>query len=126
MPTRAKSPCLQHGCGALVDRGRCPAHTIERTQQTYAERNAEPISKLYRRAAWSNFRTYFFRRHPICQRVIDGVRCLRIATLVHHRLSPKERPDLFLDEENCRALCAEHHHAHDGDVGTEVYATDNW
>jgi 5-methylcytosine-specific restriction protein A len=126
MPMKPKSPCLQQGCGALVDRGRCPAHTIERTQQTYAERNADPVSKLYRTAAWSNFRKYFFRRHPICQRVIDGVRCLRIATLLHHKKSPRECPDLFLDEDNVVALCAAHHHKKAGDTREDVFAVDNW
>jgi hypothetical protein len=126
MPTRAKSPCLEPGCGKLVDKGRCPAHTVERTHQTYAERNTDEISKWYRTARWAKFRTYFFRRHPICQRVVEGVRCLRIATLVHHRLSPRERPDLFLDEDNAVALCAPHHHKALGDTREDVFAVDNW
>src|SRR6266513_5354817 len=115
MPMKPLSPCLEQGCNKLVPRGRCTAHTIERTHQTYAERNTDEISKWYRTARWAKFRVYFFRRHPICQRIVEGVRCLRIAALIHHCKSPRECPDLFLDEENCKALCAAHHHGNDGD-----------
>jgi hypothetical protein len=123
---RAKSPCLEQGCGKLVDRGRCPAHTKAHNTQRYAERNQDEVSKWYRTKRWVEFRAWFLRHHPVCQRVIDGERCYSFATLIHHRISPRSRPDLFLDEDNCRALCSEHHHGNDGDRGDEVYAVDNW
>src|SRR5882672_4068880 len=99
MPTRAKSPCLEPGCSKLVDRGRCPLHTKERNTEVYANRNADPVSKLYRTVAWVRFRSWFLRKYPVCQRVIDGIRCFRPASLVHHSISPRQDASGFLSEE---------------------------
>ena len=62
----------------------------------------------------------------MCQRVINGERCHDFATVVHHVLSPRDRPDLFIDESNCRAVCVPHHPTGQGAGPDEVYAVDNW
>jgi 5-methylcytosine-specific restriction endonuclease McrA len=66
------------------------------------------------------------RQHPICQRITDGIRCTNIATLLHHRKSPRERPDLFLDEDNVVALCSKCHHKAPGDTREDVFAVDDY
>lgn len=123
MASAAFKTCLHPGCPALVKGGsRCPKHAERHRVRQQSERNDDEVSKWYRNAPWARFRRWFLRANPQCQRIIDGVRCERVATLIHHRKSPRQFPELFLVAENCVALCAEHHHAHEGDLGTEVYA----
>jgi len=54
-------------------------------------------------------------------RVIDGVQCNRIADTVHHLISPRKRPDLFVDANNVAAVCRQHHHHGEGAQPDEVY-----
>ena len=115
-------PCAKTGCPKLVTRGRCAEHEKSFNQQTTAIRQQDEVSKWYRTARWARFRSWFLRQNPICQRIVDDVRCECIATLVHHRKSPRQFPELFTDADNTIALCDRHHHGHDGDVGDENYA----
>jgi len=76
---------------------------------------------MYLHPRWKKFRQWFLRLNPVCQRVIDGVRCERIADTVHHLLSPRQRPDLFIDATNVKAVCRAHHHHGEGAQPGEVY-----
>jgi hypothetical protein len=128
MGTAAKKPCAGPMCPVLLSSGQryCPKHELKNKQQVNAGRRNDEVRKLYNRTFWIRFRDWFIRHHPVCQRVIDGARCLQPATVVHHMLSPRDRPDLFISEENCRAVCAPHHPTGQGATPDQVYATDSW
>jgi hypothetical protein len=56
-------------------------------------------------------------RNSICQKIQrDGQQCRNGASIVHHLISPRARPDLFLDVHNVVALCAACHPG--GECGT--------
>jgi hypothetical protein len=112
-------------CPVLLSAGvrHCPKHATGYKAQTNERRRNDEINKWYKRKFWIDFQQWFLRQHPVCARVIDGVRCLYAATIVHHRKSPRTHPELFTTEENCVGLCANHHHGHEGDRGDEVYAS---
>ena len=70
---------------------------------------------FYHSAAWKHVRAVALMRDGgMCQDCMDrmrsgiGVKPNR-ATLVHHIIPRSERPDLELDPDNLRALCAECH-----------------
>lgn len=70
---------------------------------------------FYHTAAWKRVRQVALQRDGgMCQDCMDrmrtgvGIRPNR-ATLVHHVIPRSERPDLELDPDNLRALCAECH-----------------
>jgi hypothetical protein len=128
MGSSAKKPCAGPNCPVLMSSGQrfCPKHAAKTKERINEGRRSDEVRKLYKRTFWIEFREWFLRKHPVCQRVIDGKRCLQPATVVHHMLSPRDRPDLFLDEDNCRAVCAPHHPTGQGAGPDEVYAVDNW
>ena len=70
---------------------------------------------FYHSAAWKHVRAVaLMRDHGMCQDCMDRMRAgigvrPRRATLVHHIIPRSERPDLELDPDNLRALCAECH-----------------
>jgi len=128
MGLAAKKPCAGPMCPVLLSSGEryCPKHATKNKQHVNEGRRNDEVRKLYKRSFWIRFQAWFLRKHPVCQRVIDGIRCLQPATVVHHMLSPRDRPDLFIDEDNCRAVCASHHHGGQGAGPDEVYAVDDW
>jgi hypothetical protein len=128
MGTAAKKPCSAVMCPVLLSNGEryCEKHAARVREQTNEGRRSDEVRRWYKTVRWLNFQRWFIRHHPICQRVIDGKRCQQIATVVHHLLSPRDRPDLFTNEENCRALCVTHHHGGQGAGPDEVYAVDGW
>ena len=79
----------------------------------------DPIRRWYDTARWARFTVYMLDRNPMCQRIFKGEQCRNGATTVHHLLSPRQRPDLFLEPKNVVCLCA---HCHPG--GTE--GTPEW
>jgi len=103
---------------------RCPiAGAEEREKQaTYNDRfrkKNDPCARLYRTTAWFRFRWFVLNRNPICQRIVKGEQCRESATVVHHLLSPRQRPDLFLDPANVLCLCAGCHPG--GEEGTPLW-----
>ena len=82
----------------------------------------DEVDRLYDTRRWRRFRRWILRLNPICQRIVDGVRCQDFSVEVHHRQSPRKRPDLFTVAENCVGLCKRHHKKSVGDEGNEVYA----
>jgi len=123
MPVAVKKPCAHGQCPALVNRPDryCPKHAPKEKQRQYEAKKQDPVWMMYHTTEWKKFRAWFLRLNPLCMRVIDGQQCCRIATLVHHRISPRKRPDLFRCADNVKSLCAEHHAPTEGDVGDEVY-----
>jgi hypothetical protein len=127
MPAKCKRPCAKVGCINLVSDTRyCERHAKNnvRTVQhkSYDRYRAnDPIRKLYNSHTWRTFRVWFLGLNPICMRIENGKRCLRFADTVHHLLSPRNRPDLFLDATNVKAVCTAHHHHGDGAQPDEEY-----
>jgi hypothetical protein len=113
-------------CPALLNSGQrfCPKHEHKNKKRISERRSNDEISKWYKRAFWLKFQAWFLRQHPLCARVLYGVRCYQPATLVHHRKSPRTDPELFTTEDNCVGLCANHHHGGEGDRPHDVYAGD--
>jgi len=71
---------------------------------------------MYQRAPWPKFRATLLGQNVLCQKLDrGGAQCRNVSTLVHHLISPRVRPDLFVDPGNCVALCA---HCHPPDEGT--------
>ena len=62
MPARAMRPCHHSGCRTLVNGGYCAAHEAKRR----AERNADPMRRLYKSVRWRGARLIVFARDPIC------------------------------------------------------------
>jgi hypothetical protein len=112
-----RTPCRQPGCSQLVvGSGYCDRH-----KQNNARTN-DRVNKLYDLHPWSGVNgiaTVVKAKNPLCQKLIrEGgrlIRCRHFSYLVHHRLSPRQRPDLFLsvyDENGVSqliALCADCH-----------------
>ena len=102
---------------------RCPKADDGKAQErretnSFRKRN-DPINRLYWLASWKRFCRIVFNRNQICQRIIKGEQCREAATVVHHLISPRQRPDLFLDPTNVLALC-EHCHP-GGEEGTPLW-----
>jgi hypothetical protein len=121
---RAKRPCGQGQCPALVsgDQRYCEKHLPKAKQKEYEAKRNDEFWMMYQTPMWRKFRAWFLRLNPQCQRIVDGKRCEQIADTVHHRISPRKRPDLFRDADNVKAVCREHHPPTEGDAGTEVWA----
>jgi hypothetical protein len=107
MPNKTQTACLK--CGSACDKSPCskckPAH-----QQTLAEknraRNQDPDNAIYHKMEWINFSRLLRGRNPVCQRIgRDGKQCRYPCQLVHHLLSPRKHPSLFLSPSNCVAIC---------------------
>jgi 5-methylcytosine-specific restriction enzyme A len=125
MTLAAKKPCAHPCCPALVQSGMCDKHAKRQNQRAYEDKRSDETWMLYQQPRWKKFRLWFWRLNPQCQRIIDGVRCEQVATILHHRISPRQRPELFTDANNVKAVCSEHHHNHEGDRGDEVYCESN-
>jgi hypothetical protein len=120
--------CGKNGCPALVKAGAggyCPKHLEQHTQRVNRERLDDELRALYRSAGWLRFRSWFLAYNILCQRIIRGVRCQRIATDVHHRRGLRQHPEDLCDAEHCVALCKACHHKHSGDTADDVYAPTN-
>jgi hypothetical protein len=119
----AKRPCAGIMCPVLLSGSEryCPKHAEKNKQRTNESRRTDEVRSMYKTAVWIRFQQWFIRKHPVCERVIDGVRCLQPSKVAHHFISPRERPDLFTTEENLRAVCLTHHHGGQGAGPDEVY-----
>jgi hypothetical protein len=121
MPESPYSYCREPGCAIRTRSAYCPAHLNNNEAQRrraaldYERKKDDPVWKKYNCQAWVRFKASFFSCNPICQRLIDGKQCCARATLIHHILSPRVRPDLMYTFGNCRALCAAHHETTEGE-----------
>jgi hypothetical protein len=94
----------------------------------------DPINRLYAKARWTKFRAVMLARNPICQRILknpfngEPEQCHAPAVIVHHRVSPRVREDLFLVPSNMACFCRNCHPDTEGDpqgwrVGVDFVAT---
>jgi hypothetical protein len=105
-------PCRESGCPNNISKrgGYCDRH---KNNNQYAN---DSVRQIYNAPAWkgrSGIAPAVKARNPVCQKlkVVNGrrVQCLQPSFLVHHRLSPRVRPDLALsvyDEKGVSQLIA--------------------
>ena len=101
--------CKQPGCGARSrnQSGFCDSHQEKNIDSDYVRtRRKDPTDRLYKLARWAKFRRMVVEQNWQCQRLLGIERCGNIATIVHHLISPRERPDLMFDPSNVACLCA--------------------
>lgn len=112
--------CRQAGCRQPAERdgsGFCKEHVgknDQRDQRNFARRY-DAVGRMYSTTRWTNFRAWILRQRPLCQRIVAGKPCLAVGKILHHLISPRQRPDLFINAENCVVLCE---HCHPPDEGT--------
>lgn len=97
---------------------RCPRADAggkqERAEKDRFRKKTDPVNALYN-ATWQKCAALHKNRNPICQRLRNGRQCTNPAWLVHHLISPRENPSLFLDFQNLVSLCE---HCHPTSEGT--------
>lgn len=101
--------CKQPACGTRTRNanGFCDDHQEKNIGTDYVRaRNADPTDRLYKLARWYRFRRMVIEQNWQCQRLLGIEQCGNAATIVHHLISPRERPDLMFDPKNVAALCA--------------------
>jgi hypothetical protein len=119
---RAWKTCLHPGCTALTKSGtRCAKHAQQHKSRQQAERNAGEVMKAYRTARWMRMKTFLRSRNPLCQRLVNGQQCEQFSTILHHIVSPRERPDLMFSAENLICVCDEHHPSTAGETDPSRY-----
>jgi len=120
--------CLAPGCGVVgvFSAGYCPAHS----GRGIAGKALRPLEQLYHTSAYKHrFQPRMKSCNPICQRIINGERCTRPSTVLHHLNEPRTNEG-FHDPKNIVMLCACHHPG--GKPGTPEwregvdYAPTNW
>jgi hypothetical protein len=98
------------------------AQSGARAEQT-ARRRYDPNDKRYKTTAWKKLSLVMRGNNPICQRIPNaglykpGEQCHAPATMCHHIVSPRVRPDLFLVASNLICLCDQCHNDSEGTEG---------
>ncbi|MGZ8164091.1 MAG: HNH endonuclease signature motif containing protein [Methylobacter sp.] len=112
MPRKAKLPCRQSGCPALLDNpGFCDKHRREtfKTQKLTVTEDYKERNRFYQRKAWKNVRALQLQLEPLCRRC-RSVGKLTAASVVDHIMAIAEGgPDL--DQNNLQSLCSSCHNA---------------
>jgi 5-methylcytosine-specific restriction protein A len=106
-PSAPLRPCATPLCGALVQRGHCPAHSQQREHQ----RANFDTRRWYRTARWARLRAQVLTADPLCQDCKAEGR-IAMATDVHHKRKHNGDAALFWARENLEGLCSSHHSAH--------------
>jgi|HubBroStandDraft_3_1064219.scaffolds.fasta_scaffold451469_2 hypothetical protein len=75
----------------------------------------DALRSLYKKTRWLRFAASVKTCNPQCQRTVNGEQCHQASKIVHHLVSPKVRPELFLDWQYVVAICAEHHETSTGE-----------
>jgi 5-methylcytosine-specific restriction protein A len=97
-------PCLEPGCAALVQHGRCPTHARQ-LEQARPNREAR---RWYYTARWRALRSQVLGAHPLCVVCLhDGQ--VTAATEVDHIVPHRSDPVLFWNYHNLQALCVTCH-----------------
>lgn len=99
--------CAEVGCpGLALDGARyCSGHAELERQRVPFKKNHDR-NPFYNSAQWRKLRLAFLARNPEC------AQCKRAAaTVVHHIIPARQRPDLRADESNLQALCHSCHNA---------------
>ena len=92
-----KRPCLEPGCPALVDSGRCARHAAGRAWRGW-----------YRTARWAAMRQGVLMAQPLCPACHAEGRT-EPATVVDHIEPHRGNVAMFWDVTNLQALCEAHH-----------------
>ena len=79
-----------------------------------SQRVRDAVDKMYDTARWATFRAWMLMQNPICQRIVKGEQCHNPSSVVHHLISPRQRPDLFTDPRAVTCLCPTCHDASEG------------
>lgn len=123
MPRKAPTICRAPGCGQLVHGGSYCGQHVERAKQSLAESHRSynqrrPDSdQRYKTTRWRKLSIAFRRKHPLCCEC-EAQGLVRVADLVDHIEPAKEKPELFFEWRNLRALC---HRCHNR-IGRKVRA----
>src|SRR2546423_12174942 len=86
-----------------------------KTPVAKSERDRDSMRPLYKTARWVKFAALVKNCNPQCQRTVNGQQCTQPSKVVHHLVSPRVRPELFLDWQYVVAICAEHHETSEGE-----------
>jgi hypothetical protein len=100
--------CKQPACGQCTrnDNGYCDAHQLKNITTEYQRvRSKDETNHLYGCARWYRLRRMILEQNYQCQRLVGFEQCTNLARVVHHLVSPRERPDLMYDPKNMAALC---------------------
>jgi hypothetical protein len=122
------TPCAEYMCPNVVVDGKfCKDHEKDHSTDTSGasydkyRRENDPSRSRYNTGPFPKLSKILRGQNPICQKLnAAGIRCSSLSVLVHHRHSPRSRPDLFLrvfDENNVSqliCLCASDHPKDDG------------
>jgi 5-methylcytosine-specific restriction protein A len=125
MATSALRPCTYPGCGVLVVRGRCVAHTVH--TRALAERDRASAHARGYGARWNRARVEWLREHPLCVNGGEVAGCRFTGSTVDHIKPHRGDPELFWDRENWQTMCAPCHSAktaaEDGGFGNRAKVT---
>lgn len=104
MPRRPLAPCAEPGCGALVERGRCPQHQrAEYRREQVSRGTATQRGYGVRHRRW---RLMVLNAHPVC---CDPSGCNEPSVVADHVMPLSEGGDWSLS--NSQGLCVRHHNA---------------
>lgn len=106
MPTTPKRPCAAHGCGVLVERGRCAAHQSQQ-RQAHDSTRGNSAERGYDNK-WRKARQGYLRSHPLC---VECERQGRVtaADVVDHITPHRGDMTLFWNSNNWQSLCTTCH-----------------
>jgi hypothetical protein len=100
----------------------CDKHEAQRKRKESADAASDLVMKWYRTQRWERLKIYMRSLNPLCQRICDnGQRCIYPSAILHHIVSPRERPDLMYDSENLLCVCEDHHPTTAGETDVTRY-----
>jgi hypothetical protein len=111
--------CKQSACPNRTrnDDGFCDAHKLK-NQTTEPNKKLDETAKLYACSKWRNVSRMVREQNYRCQRLYASIQCWSQSRLVHHLISPLDRPELMYDPKNLVALCIK---CHGGQAGTPLW-----
>ncbi len=131
MPVSPKSACRK--CGKAAESGTicnaCKPDYKKRIAEKNKARNEDPANAIYHKMDWRVYSQLLRDRNPVCQRIeLSGIQCRYPSQLVHHLLSPRKHPSLFMSPANCVCICKFHHPDSEGENPSKVnrYVPTNW
>ena len=100
--------CKQPACGNRTrnEKGYCDVHVHKNMTTDYQhERCKDIVDKLYGCARWYRLRRMVLEQNYQCQRFLGFEQCTKPSRVIHHLISPRERPELMYETTNLVALC---------------------
>jgi hypothetical protein len=94
---------------------RLPGSKFCATHQALPDIRHGSRNPLYNTVLWRKWtRMQVLFRDPICAFIVNGTRCLRLASAIHHIIDAETwvaQGNDFCDQDNLCGLCKEHHDA---------------